>query len=175
MDAIYKLNNLQFNVVEGVLPEVTEKAKAKKLMVSIIGKNEFVGTRISDEGDMEEQQSKISIAKAYAVILYVDEEYFKVIEAGKTSEEEEEEQLFLLVDTVEIEGWIIGKSFKKINGVRVDSDELIAIRKADASEVPLNADNYIEANLAWIFDRLLEDFEEKYGEGDDEEEIDDGD
>ena len=175
MDAIYKLNNLQFNVVEGVLPEVTEKAKAKKLMASIIGQNEFVGARISDEGDMEEQQSKISIAKAYAVILYVDEEYFKVIEAGKTSEEEEEEQLFHLVDTVEIKGWIIGKSSKKINGVRVDSDELIAIRKADASEVPLNADNYIEANLTWIFDRLLEDFEEKYGEGDDEEEIDDGD
>ena len=175
MDGIYKLNNLQFNVIEGVLPEVTEKAKAKKLMASIIGKKELVGTRISEEGDMEEEQSKVSLAKAHAIVIYVDEEYFKVIDAGKTSEEEEEEQFFHLVDTVELEGWIIGKSFKKINGIKVDSDELIAVRKSDASEVPMTADNYIEANLAWIFDRLLEDFEEKYGEGDDEEEIDDGD
>jgi hypothetical protein len=139
MDQIVKLKPQQFKTIEGVFSGVTERAKAKKQLTSILAANEIVGSLVSDEGDIQEGTTKLSLKDAHAVILYVDEDYFKVLTAGKSEDEEGEEVFFHLCSGIEHNGWILGKGHKKLNGIKVDSDEVIAVRASDCERVPMTA------------------------------------
>jgi hypothetical protein len=92
MDQIVKLKPQQFKTIEGVFSGVTERAKAKKQLTSILAANEIVGSLVSDEGDIQEGTTKLSLKDAHAVILYVDEDYCKEAEEIVDDEDDEDEE-----------------------------------------------------------------------------------
>ena len=178
MDGIYKFKSAKLALVEGVFEKEMEKSVIKKNMLRILKAGSITGTLITDDGDTDEEESTVDIKDALGIVLCVGEEYFKVVKHDpKVDSEEEEEQVIHLVDVIEEGGWIIGKSYKRLNSAKVNSDEYVALKSSEVQQLPLNTDNYIEAHMSWIFDQLMSDFDERYGETevDEDEEIDDGD
>jgi hypothetical protein len=178
MDAIYKFKSVKLATTEGVFSEEMDKAIIKKRLLKIIKSGTLTGTLINEEGDTDETESAVDVSKAHAIILCAGEEYFKVLKhSPQMDSEEDEEQTIHLIDVHEEGDWLLGKSLKRLNAVKVNSDEYVAIKKSEVEVLPINADNYIDSHMSWIFDQLLTDFEDRYGNNADAEdvEVDDGD
>jgi hypothetical protein len=178
MDAIYKFKSNKLVTTEGVFAEEMEKSVIKKKLLKAIKLGKLTGTLIDEDGDVDETESTIDISNSTAVIFCVGEEYFKVLgHSEQLSDDESEDQTIHLVDVVEEGDWILGKSYKRLNTAKVNSDEYVALRKDKVEALPITTDNYIDAHMSWVFDQLITDFEDRYGSADtvEEDEIDDGD
>ena len=70
-------------------------------------------------------------------------------------------------------GWVIGKLKKQVNDVVVDKPEYVIFKKNRLEFVQPSTDAYIDANMDWLVEMIVSDFEDMYPEQDTEE-FDDG-
>lgn len=181
LDKIVKLKEVKTSFYNGLLKDTTAKATAKKTLVKLLSKGNFEATSFDDEGDLTESyETKRITDSTIVVFLDVGSNGISLMEKDSSidSDEDDEGAVFYITDTQEINGWLLGKATKKLNSVKLDGDQVVAIRVGSFDELPFNSDTYMDANLNWIFEMLVSDYDFRYGEDindENDEEIDDGD
>lgn len=182
MDKILQLSTDQVEILNGVYSEVFDKSTVRKILEKILSRGKIRMRLISEsEGDEEEDYSNLSLDKTILVSLGLTTDAVKVINTANVPDEEDRiETKMFLTSIYEYESWYIGRIIKKINNTICDSAEVVAVRKFSVKELEPTPDNFMDAQMDWVFELLIGDHAELFGDAfadaeEDDEDYDDGD
>lgn len=132
---------------------------------------------VNEDGDIMEEAINVPLSGLVGFTAQLETGMVQIFKEGRDPEDTDgddtEKPIFAFVRS-EIHGtWVIGKTLKKLNGVEVDKPEYVVLR-ADSIRVAENtADNFITANLDWVIEMVVGDFEDMFPDAE-ADDFDDG-
>lgn len=155
---------------------VAKSESVKKFLIAATKSNTINLRSINDEGDMDEEAQKVDLSNVIGLSIQTESGLAQVIRSGKgeDGDDDQDNATFVLFNFEELEnGWVIGKLKKQVNDVVVDKPEYVIFKKNRLEFVQPSTDAYIDANMDWLVEMIVSDFEDMYPEQDTEE-FDDG-
>lgn len=179
MAKIVRLIDEEIEIVTGAASKEFDKGNAMKRLCKVLDKNAIQLRLIDEDGDEEEESSSVSLNNVVMVSFTANSDNVKLYTKADVPEDERSEVTVLLSSPTAHGDWTTGLIQKRLNNAVVDSTEYVAVRSEAVNELPVTADNFIDAQMDWVFELLMGDHIERFGEDDDadgeDDEYDDGD